>query len=1274
MRARIHRLIPRSGISWRAVLVWILIPAALAYFLPLAVSRMIGQDFLRAEAKAALSAALSRPVDIQGDVELTLVPWFGLRIGSVVVANDPAFGPEPLLRASSVTLEVSLPALAQKKVIVDSIALTKANLNLCRDENGRTNWRAPATDNVSAAQAPAGWTVESLPTGVRLWDAELSYTDRKTGVSVRLDRLTLNSSRSRPFAFSLSCRVAADPWKMAGELTAQGTGDYGGETDAQVFIHSSAFSGWFTLPQFAGTADPKAEKVAFSGRARVHGGEGAVKVDGLTLDGLGASVAGQVNAAGLYGESPSIALKLSAHGARHGLWTKLVGLHFEGTSPAAQDISAELSFVTTPLGWLAEKIVLQDGEGRLEGSANNVKGDVTFDITAGGMDVTPWLTAAFASPLGQGASSGLPNSIAGRVSGTDLHFGAARHIDNLEMTIQGRDGTFRLYPATVRASQTLMTADVRIAHTPDASDPAAAYDFSATARVQGLFPAASSGKSAPGVLPPALAELSLTGKGGNAGITGRIRATLADVPGGGFSPGWLTPDLLNGWGMLGASSGQAGFRVPAAGQAAWSSWELSGLSLKTAGSQVTGKIAEIGGKAVLDIQVDRLDADSLRQLAGKGGGASTPWPMDAKIAVKRLTLFGLDVDDAEVQGQTTPSGIKVSALSGTALGGKITGQAEFEDRSDRRNLSLTLAAAKIQASGLRALLPAFPKLGPLDGHVSLEASARGNAPLWQGMRGLLDVQMGRGAVSLDGEEAGSWLVNSAQTNLRFSVKPAQAQGGEQPREAAILEASGTARLDLPGMIRVTQVELKGQAGLAASGKPLWYRQPKLDVTHAVALPLAASGKLARAAWSGRFEADMEKGGVSVSGVEGNLEGIPFRGAFSARQPAETRSGASLPLAVTGTVDIPQFNPRNVAFRLGYPLPLTLPPQAWQRARFSAQLKGSLKDMQVHAIQAVLDDSAITGQIRFGGAKTRLELSADSLNFDKLFPPSEDKAPSKRPEEPLPLTQLRDLALEGTVRAGRLVRGRLTWENAVGDFTAQGGVFRLGLVSPSFYGGPYRLDVNGDARGAELKASLGLKVSGVSVPTVLRDLAGGGSFSAGTADFQIDVQTKGATDRQLRRNAVGQASLKVSDGRMGLRDRESRASASPAEASDIGWNESLKRTSSTPAPDPGMAFSRLAAAFSIRDGMAVTRDLSVTGGPINARGDGWISLDDETISLSVLADIPNAGEVPVRISGPLYDPKLDIDKAKMLEGSIVNMFKNIGRLPGNILNQLFRRGF
>ncbi|MCL2462842.1 MAG: AsmA-like C-terminal region-containing protein, partial [Defluviitaleaceae bacterium] len=599
----------------------------------------------------------------------------------------------------------------------------------------------------------------------------------------------------------------------------------------------------------------------------------------------------------------------------------------------------------------------------------------------------------------------------------------------------------------------------------------------------------------------------------------------------------------------------------------------------------------------------------------------------------------------------------------------------LEEHLDRRTLSLTLTAAKIQASQLRPLSSAFPKLdAPLDGHVSLDCAAKGNAPLWQGMRGVLDLQLGRGVwdAAPEGEGAASWPLNSAQANLRFSAKPAPPQSGEQPREAALVEVSGSARVDSPGMARQTQVELKGQAGLDASGKPLWYRQPKLDVVQTMDLPFNAPGKMTRVAWSGRFEADTEKGGMSLLDVEGNVGGdIPFRCAFALQPTLGARSGAKSPLAVAGHLDIPLFNVRNAAARLGYALPAEASPEAWRRARFSAQLRGTLKDLQLYSIQAALDDSAITGQIRLGGPRTKVDLSVDSLDLDKLAPESRIKPPSKRPEEPLPLAQLRSLALDSSVHIGRLTRSRLTWENLAGEFTAEGGRFRLNLQAPSFYDGPYRLDVSGDARGAELKATANLRMDRFSVPRILKDLTGGTAFPAGLADFQVDVDTRGTTDRQLRRNATGTAHIRVSDGKLGLKDTPPRPAPQPTEASDTGWNARIRQTSATPASDGSLAFSRLAASFAIRGGLAVTKDLALASNTVNARGDGWISLDDETIDLNITAGIPNVGGVPVRINGPLYDPKLNIDKAKMFEGSLVEMFKGVIRLPANILDQLRR---
>ena len=63
-----------------------------------------GASRLKSRIISSISAAVGRPVDI-GSVHIRLLPRPGFDLENLVVYDDPAFGAEPMLRASEVTAE-----------------------------------------------------------------------------------------------------------------------------------------------------------------------------------------------------------------------------------------------------------------------------------------------------------------------------------------------------------------------------------------------------------------------------------------------------------------------------------------------------------------------------------------------------------------------------------------------------------------------------------------------------------------------------------------------------------------------------------------------------------------------------------------------------------------------------------------------------------------------------------------------------------------------------------------------------------------------------------------------------------------------------------------------------------------------------------------------------------------------------------------------------------------------------------------------------------------
>jgi hypothetical protein len=85
-----------------------------------------------------ISRSLGRPVHLSG-VQLRLLPMPGIEINDFEVEEDPDFGAEPVLHASSVVATLRLSSLWRGRLEVSRISLDEASLNLVRNAQGRWN-------------------------------------------------------------------------------------------------------------------------------------------------------------------------------------------------------------------------------------------------------------------------------------------------------------------------------------------------------------------------------------------------------------------------------------------------------------------------------------------------------------------------------------------------------------------------------------------------------------------------------------------------------------------------------------------------------------------------------------------------------------------------------------------------------------------------------------------------------------------------------------------------------------------------------------------------------------------------------------------------------------------------------------------------------------------------------------------------------------------------------------------------------------------------------
>jgi uncharacterized protein involved in outer membrane biogenesis len=89
----------------------------------------------RGRVQASLSRALGREVTLD-DVSIHLLPRPGLSLSNLVIGEDPAFGPEPMLYAPEVTADVRLASLLHGRLEFSSLSAKDASFNVVRRADG----------------------------------------------------------------------------------------------------------------------------------------------------------------------------------------------------------------------------------------------------------------------------------------------------------------------------------------------------------------------------------------------------------------------------------------------------------------------------------------------------------------------------------------------------------------------------------------------------------------------------------------------------------------------------------------------------------------------------------------------------------------------------------------------------------------------------------------------------------------------------------------------------------------------------------------------------------------------------------------------------------------------------------------------------------------------------------------------------------------------------------------------------------------------------------
>lgn len=221
--------------KWLAGIVGVIVLffVAAAILLPLLIDPNDHKQALVAQVKERTG----RDLRIDGDIELSVFPWIGVKVGKVALSNAAGFDNPVFASTDKVSIRVKLLPLFSKRLEMDTVTVHGLTLNLARDARGRSNWddlvkagasdksSSPGTSGVSEGRAAAALAIG----GLDIDNARLSWDDASQGQRFKIDNLSVQTgaiASGEPVDLKLALDVQVGKPAVSGHVTAEGRFDY----------------------------------------------------------------------------------------------------------------------------------------------------------------------------------------------------------------------------------------------------------------------------------------------------------------------------------------------------------------------------------------------------------------------------------------------------------------------------------------------------------------------------------------------------------------------------------------------------------------------------------------------------------------------------------------------------------------------------------------------------------------------------------------------------------------------------------------------------------------------------------------------------------------------------------------------------------------------------------------------------------------------------------------------------------------------------------------
>ena len=446
-------------LSIAVVLVALVVVAAIV--LPM----VIDPNDYKAEIVSAVKDKTGRSLEIDGDIGLSVFPWLGLDLGAIRLGNAEGFPEKYMASMNAVQVRVKLLPLLKKQLEVDTVKLAGLELNLAKDEHGRTNWADLEAESGGEGKheetgaAGTGGLAGLDVGGIDVKDARIVWDDRSTGSRYVIDDLSFTTGEiaaGQSFDLDLRFKMAATEPAMASQFELTGNVAIGPGLNA-VDIKNARLG---ILAQGDGVPGGEA-RLSLQSDLALDLAAQTLSLPNLVLETLGMKITGTANGSGISGDAAKFSgvLKVAGFAPRdviHDLGQPALAT----TDPAVLGkADAALDWDASPRHFAVSKLTLHLDDTTVTGNARVESFEapaISFTLAVDTINLDRYLpppaaegTAAEQPPAGKEAPPQLEGlrklNLNGKVTVASMRAFNLEYSD-AELQVKSHDGVLHMHP------------------------------------------------------------------------------------------------------------------------------------------------------------------------------------------------------------------------------------------------------------------------------------------------------------------------------------------------------------------------------------------------------------------------------------------------------------------------------------------------------------------------------------------------------------------------------------------------------------------------------------------------------------------------------------------------------------------------------------------------------------------------------------------------------------------------------------------------------------